>query len=513
MKMPPILKTASYGLSCLALFVALPAYAKFSSFNLMDRILDKYQAETQKWIEAFTTAASWLFWTLAIISMIWTFGTMALRKADLGEFFAEFVRFTIFTGFFWWLLTSSVGSTLGTGFVTDIFSSLQQLAGKAGNIDNKYMSPSGMVDIGFKLLINVVKKSSILAPLNALIAIVVASIILVLLALIGVNILILMCSCWLLAYCGIFFLGFGGSRWTSDIAINYYKTVLAAAAQLMTMLLLVSIGKDFLSVNISKTTLLIFSKVNLTEMYVMLVAVITLYILTTKVPTMVSGIITGSNLGNTNTGAAGLAAAAAMAAPAVAAATGGAVGGYTSTQILSSLLSSSSEKTESTSDTSSGMFDSINDTSGSGGESSGITGSSPFAQAAGFGAALAATIDSATGDQGENNSLTDGRSQEGGASGDGAQNSNTSVNSDQSSSTSGGGDQGSGAMISDSSQGQADTGGFSSGGQQQMESIGASMEGQGGSDNSLSMSQAASMKSGASSSDVDSEVAAFRDRG
>src|SRR5690554_3583622 len=44
--------------------------------------------------------ASWLFWTLVVISMVWTFGMMALRKADIGEFFAEFTRFTITTGFF-----------------------------------------------------------------------------------------------------------------------------------------------------------------------------------------------------------------------------------------------------------------------------------------------------------------------------------------------------------------------------------------------------------------------------
>jgi type IV secretion system protein VirB6/type IV secretion system protein TrbL len=40
--------------------------------------------------------------------------------------------------------------------------------------------------------------------------------------------LLLLASGWVLAYGGVFFLGFGGSRWTSDLAINYYKTVLNA---------------------------------------------------------------------------------------------------------------------------------------------------------------------------------------------------------------------------------------------------------------------------------------------
>jgi type IV secretory pathway TrbL component len=41
--------------------------------------------------------ASWLSWTLVIISIVWIFGMMALRKADIAEFFAKFVRFTITT--------------------------------------------------------------------------------------------------------------------------------------------------------------------------------------------------------------------------------------------------------------------------------------------------------------------------------------------------------------------------------------------------------------------------------
>jgi len=57
--------------------------------------------------------------------------------------------------------------------------------------------------------------------------------ILVLLAVITVNMLLLLVSGWLLMYAGIFILGFGGSRWTSDMAINYYKTVLAVVVPIM----------------------------------------------------------------------------------------------------------------------------------------------------------------------------------------------------------------------------------------------------------------------------------------
>jgi type IV secretory pathway TrbL component len=107
---------------------SLRAHAAIDNTNVLDDILARYQGAASAWAAIITERASWLFWLLVTISMVWTFGLMALRRADIGEFFAEFIRFTVFTGFFW-------------------------------------------------------------------------------------------------SYAGIFFLGFGGSRWTSDIAINYYKTV------------------------------------------------------------------------------------------------------------------------------------------------------------------------------------------------------------------------------------------------------------------------------------------------
>ena len=108
------------------------------------------------------------------------------------------------------------------------------------------LSPSGIVDIGFAIFDKVLDQSSVWSPVDSACGILMALAILVILALIGVNMLLLLASGWVLAYAGVFFLGFGGSRWTSDMAINYYKTVLGIAAQLMAMVLLVGIGKTFL---------------------------------------------------------------------------------------------------------------------------------------------------------------------------------------------------------------------------------------------------------------------------
>ncbi|MBE2189907.1 MAG: P-type conjugative transfer protein TrbL, partial [Candidatus Kapabacteria bacterium] len=165
------------------------------------------------------------------ISMVWTFGMLALRKADLGDFYAEFFRFTVFTGFFWWLLTN------GPRFATDIMDSLRTLGGMATGT-GATLTPSGIVDIGFDIFFRVLDKSSILSPVDSAVGILLSAAILIILALIGVNMLVLLVSGWILSYAGVFFLGFGGSRWTSDMAIGYYRTVLALGAQLAAMILL-----------------------------------------------------------------------------------------------------------------------------------------------------------------------------------------------------------------------------------------------------------------------------------
>jgi hypothetical protein len=56
-------------------------------------------------------------------------------------------------------------------------------------------------------------------PQPALIGIIV----LVVCALIAVNMILLLCAAWIVTYAGLMFLGFGGCRWRSDMAINYYR--------------------------------------------------------------------------------------------------------------------------------------------------------------------------------------------------------------------------------------------------------------------------------------------------
>ncbi len=267
------------------------AYAAINSTGLLDTALQNFQTSAAGWATYITARASWLFWTLATISLVWTMGQLALRRAEIGEFLGEFLSFTLMTGFYWWLLTN------GPTFAVQIINSMRQLAGSASGLGPS-VYPSTLADIGFQLLDRVVTQSTIMNPIDSAFGLAVSLIILIVVALIGINMLVLLVSGWILAYAGIFFLGFGGSRWTSDMAINYYRTVLSLGAQLAGMVLVVGIGFSFINlyyVNMS-------SQVSMKEMAVLMVAAIVLLGLVNKIPPLLGGLAMGGGIGALGSG-------------------------------------------------------------------------------------------------------------------------------------------------------------------------------------------------------------------
>lgn len=278
-------------------FLSTSAFAELAYFDqatnqsVLDQVNLKFWAKIKSWQTVIQGAAERLFWSLVLISMVWTFGMMLLRKADIGDFFAEFTRFIIFTGFYFWLLTNAVS---GHNIAGTIIDSMQQLGGTAAGLPNG-ASHSTIMNTGVLIWNQATSNLTLLQPIDSLIAVIISLIILVVLAVIAVNMLLLLISSWVLMYAGIFFLGFGGARWTTDIAINYFKTVLSVGVQLFVMLLIVGIGSDLLT---SFYTKMGKNVLNYEELAVMLIFSIAFFVLISKLPPLLAGIITGSSIGS-----------------------------------------------------------------------------------------------------------------------------------------------------------------------------------------------------------------------
>jgi len=292
------------------LFTADSALAQATNSAIYENVLDRYQTASRGWAAIVLEHATWLFWTLALISMVWTFGMMAIRRADIGEFFAEFVRFTIFTGLFWWLLLN------GPHFGATIIASLRQIGGEATRLGPN-LSPSSVVDIGFNVFFSTLDMFSLSSPVMSFTGIFLGFGVLALLALVAVNMLILLVSGWVLLYGGVFFLGFGGARWTSDLAINYYKTVLGVAASLFAMVLIVGVATSI----IDQYHRSMAADIQVKELAVVMMVAFIMAMLVKSIPPLISGIITGASInqaGSMGFGAGAIVGAASMAAAAVA---------------------------------------------------------------------------------------------------------------------------------------------------------------------------------------------------
>ncbi|HHS2910688.1 P-type conjugative transfer protein TrbL [Legionella pneumophila serogroup 1] len=264
-------------------------YAKghgMDSRDLLDNILQRFASTSALWSKTMLSYARYLFWSLALISMVWTYGLMALRKADIQEFLAETVRFFVVVGFFYWILDN------GPAIAKAIIDSMRQLAAKASGI-NEHVSPSDIVDVGFDIVSKAIDSSSIWSPAATTVGLLVAGVILIILALVSINMLIILITAWILTYGGIVLLGFGGGRWTQDIAINYYKTVLGIALQAFAMILIIGIGKSFVDQYYAAMS----ENIMLKEMFVMLVVAVLLLVLIDKIPPALAGIVSGGGSG------------------------------------------------------------------------------------------------------------------------------------------------------------------------------------------------------------------------
>lgn len=362
------------------------AAAVIEKGGVLNEVSDRFLTASSTWAGTIVQYASWLFWTLVVISMVWTFGIMALRKADIGEFFAEFVRFTIFTGFFWWLLIN------GPNFAMDIVNSLRTIAAEASGLP-RALNPSTPIDIAFDILAKAAKSYSVTSPIDNLSIFLTTLAILACMAVVAANVLLALITAWVLAYAGVFVLGFGGARWTSDIALNYFRSVIGIALKLMTITLLVGIAVSIIDGYHADLA----NKASMDELLVIFVVSLVLVILVNTIPNVIAGLIpgggaaasAGSSFGAGAIMGAGMAAAgmatggAALAAKATMGAATGAMGGASAIQAA---FQKASVSISGDGDMPS-MGSVMGGNSGSGGRSgeAGAAGSTPFAEAAGFG--------------------------------------------------------------------------------------------------------------------------------
>ncbi|KUH60663.1 conjugal transfer protein TrbL [Vibrio parahaemolyticus] len=354
-----------FTLSWLAI-ISTPVNATIETNGVLDEVAVHFLTVSSSWAGVITNHASWLFWLLGTISLVWTGGNLLLKQADIREFFAEFTRFIITFGFFLWLLRN------GPKFAASIIDSLRIIGAQAAGLPRE-LTPSEPISIAFDIITKSSEAYSYTSPFDNLAIFIITLLILVCMTVVAANVLLSLVSAWVLTYSGIFVLGFGGSKWTSDIAINYFRSVLSIALKLMTMTLMIGVAMSIMDSFYAELS----ANTSMKELLVIFVVSVVLMLLIHSVPNVVASLIPGSGSATSS----GNVSASAMAGAAMA--TGGMAAGAAIGTAGGASALQAAFKAASNSEMLDSMTGSIGSDSSTTSEDPG-TGDTPFAHASGM---------------------------------------------------------------------------------------------------------------------------------
>ena len=268
-------------------------YADNFHTNIMNEIGENFLTSAKSWASVLEGYAKNLFFLLLSISLAWTAIELALKHAEFGEIIAELTKFILFAGIFLWLITN------GADFAFKIFSTFSRIGSSLsgfpiGPNDITPAGPSDIIDLGIDFYVNIFNKANfsmtnIGTNLISLISLIIGLIFFFFTLVISVKLLVQIIILWCYMYAGIFFLGFGGSKWTREYVLNYFKGVLAHSTQYFAMLIIVAMMKSLLS----NFTTYINDASDPIQLLQLLVCPIIFYFLMEKLPPALSGIVSG----------------------------------------------------------------------------------------------------------------------------------------------------------------------------------------------------------------------------
>lgn len=244
--------------------------------------MEVFRKTASTWTKAAQRAAEAIFWHLATISMAWTGIQLLLRRADLGEIAREIVQFMIFTGFWAWMMRNA------PEHARIIIEGMLQVGADMVGVERAQISPSGVLDIAFEVFNRCISASNwFKAPGVFFVGI----IIVVMLTIVAANLLQVLAAGWIVAYGGVVVLGFGGCKWTSDIAIAYYRGCLSIGLSALATVLIVGAGEEFMAMMLRQMDSPVFTSAHAV---VLLMSAVILAMLATKVPPQIAALASGS---------------------------------------------------------------------------------------------------------------------------------------------------------------------------------------------------------------------------
>lgn len=294
--MKPLYKQNQILLLGVFFFLLLTPEVSFAKI-ILDNISSQFHTGTMKWQPTISGYAQSLFWKLALIDFTWTTIVWVKDRKEFGEIISGFVG-KIFTLLFFYTVLRSATDWIPQ--VIDTFSVIGKEAATSAGADVGTLD--SILFQGFNLAYAMFgalgEGWSLLHPLDAMeriatsIVLVPSAIIVAIgFSLIAGQLLVALVESYIVIYGGIILLGFGGSRWTSEMATAYFKFSVGTGVKLMLCYLIIGLGFNIITMQIDpalmKTDFIGFclTIVILTVLYVYIVF---------SIPGLASGMLSGS---------------------------------------------------------------------------------------------------------------------------------------------------------------------------------------------------------------------------
>ena len=284
---------------CCGLLVFGVSEAHAANEDFVSKLVAEFYNKTSAWEPILRKYALTVFRWLVILEVCFLGIKAALNRDQLGDILKQFVMLLLTAGFFlavityykeWsWTLINGLGA-IGKELTPGGYSS-----------ESPFLT-------GMQLVKLVLDKLSIWSPGNSVALLLAALVIIVCFALISAQVVFIKCEAMIAMGAALILVGFGGSNFLKDYAVNAIRYVLAVAFKLFVMQLVLGVGIAFIEGFSTSTA-------ELQDIFVVIGASVVLLALVKSLPDVCAGIINGSHV---SSGAA--------LTSAVAAAGGGAIG-------------------------------------------------------------------------------------------------------------------------------------------------------------------------------------------
>lgn len=244
-------------------------------------IVGTFQDAVSNWDTILKSYTLRLFALLLMIDIAWIGIRFALERPQLTDLIKQ-IAVTIF---FAAIFIAAINNY--KEWTWQIISQFQEVAKQ---LTPDFVEESSPLKIGFLLCLKIMTHVSLFSPIDSLVYVLSALIILICFALLSAQIIFIKCEATISMAASMILLGFGGAGFTKDYAVNAIRYVIAVAFKLFIITLLLGVGANFInaiSLNDSPT---------FEELFVIIGAVVVLLSLATSLPDVCAGIINGSHV-------------------------------------------------------------------------------------------------------------------------------------------------------------------------------------------------------------------------